>query len=98
MSSAENERPADENDLANVPPTPMQNDPWRDPFQDDERGSIGSKLGTVFIVGTGVFLLVSALMPSVQGATRSAKLKWQEQQAEMQKAETDANTHESATE
>ena len=88
MESNEHDQPNDEQDLANVPPMPVWNEDL--PVQAEPIFSFPS-LTSVAIVAGGVFLLVTALTPSVQGATRSAKLKWQQQHAEMKQAQGDAN-------
>jgi hypothetical protein len=89
MESNEHNRSNDEQDLSNFPPMPVWNDDL--PVQAEPIFSFPN-LATVVIAAGGMFLLVAALTPSVQGATRSAKLKWQEQQAEMHQAKCEAGS------
>jgi hypothetical protein len=72
---------ADSESLANYPPTPIV---------DEQPSRLSTGACVVAAIG-GVFVLVQCLTPSVQGATRSAKLKWQERQVEIQQAEINAN-------
>jgi hypothetical protein len=84
------ERPLDDDSsnesLSKVPPTPMIEPvipaSWTVPV--------------IIAAGAGVLTLI-AMMPAVcAGATRSAKLKWQERQRQIeqaQNAEIDANRH-----
>ena|SRR5579863_1076817 len=69
--------------LANVPPTPMT-----------EPNSPGSLVPVLVTAGLGAFALIMMLPAPCAGATRSAKLKWQERQHQIEQAqvaEVDAN-------
>ncbi len=72
---------ADDESLANRPPMPLI---------EVERSPFGVAVYALAALG-GAFVLVECLTPSVQGATRSAKLKWQHRQVEIQQAEFNAN-------
>jgi hypothetical protein len=72
--------------LSKVPPTPII-----------QPVSSTSWIGSVLIAtGAGVLALITMMPSACLGATRSAKLKWQERQrqiAQAQVAEIDANRH-----
>jgi hypothetical protein len=74
--------------LANLPPVPMRND---NVYHNEPIIAWNGFLTTVVVIG-GAGLLVGLLSPSVQGATRSAKLVWQQHQTEIQRAEYDASS------
>lgn len=84
------ERPLDDDSshesLAQVPPTPMI-----------EPAIPASWSGPVIIAaGVGAIVLVALLPAPCAGATRSAKLKWQERQHQIEQAqiaEINANRH-----
>ena len=83
----ENDQRADES-LAEVAPSPIVAVPNNSPSK--------YLLNTLVFVASGataLFLLSGTLMPCV-GATRSAKLKWEERKIEIEQAERDAQASE----
>ena len=72
--------------LANIPPTPAR---------DDAIGTPGTNFAKLFLLmsaaGAGIFALIGSTQTACMGATRSAKLKWQERQLEIEQAARDAN-------
>jgi hypothetical protein len=79
----EENRNGDES-LANLPPTPVNED----------RSSLASNVvkGGLLIgaAGAGILLLMSGSMTSCRGATRSSKLQWEQRQLEMEQAAQEA--------
>jgi hypothetical protein len=78
---------ADES-LADVPPSPIAVSPNNSPAK--------YLMNTLVFMAGGVsafLLLAGTLMPCV-GATRSAKLKWEERKLEIEQAERDAQASE----
>ena len=79
-----NEQQANES-LAEVLPTPIT--------ASDATSPANILLSTAIFTAAGAgafFLLAGTMMPCV-GATRSAKLKWEERQLQIEQAERDAN-------
>ena len=74
----------DDDSLADVPPTPIANDP----------PSLAANLvkGVLLVgaAGAGILLLLSGSMTSCRGATRSSKLQWEQRQLEIERAAQDA--------
>jgi hypothetical protein len=72
--------------LADVPPTPLGFEAEPEPAS-----WFGKGLLLLGVAGAGVFVLISGSMTTCMGATRSAKLKWQERELEIEQAVRDAN-------
>ena len=78
-----------EESLAAVPPTPVET-----PIAAPARNvAINAALFTG--AGAAALFLVAGTMTPCVGATRSAKLKWEERQMEIEQAERDANATDS---
>lgn len=60
-----------------------------EPVRDDDRPSIGMLQGGLIVCGVlgGALLLVEGTTTRTMGATRSAKLKWQQRQVEIDQAQ-----------
>lgn len=83
------EQPKPDESLANVPPTPVPPPPTH------SAGNYGLNALVLAAAGAGAFILIGGTMTPCMGATRSAKLEWQERQAQIEQAEHDARARES---
>ena len=75
-----------EESLASVPPTPI------DVEQSPRPRNVGLNAALLAGAGVGAFFLLAGTMTPCVGATRSAKLKWEERQLEIDQAEQDAES------
>lgn len=86
------ETPQPEESLANVPPTPVTVPPAHKP------SNFGMNSLVLAAASVGAVFLIGGTMTPCMGATRSAKLEWQERNAQIEQAEFDARTRESEQE
>jgi len=80
------QEPRDES-LAKLPPTPVTDQ------QVATAAGFVKGLALISTVGAGAILLMSSVMQPTHGATRSAKLKWQLRQLEIEQAQRDAESN-----
>ena len=75
--------------LADVPPTPVIAPPKL------SASSLGLNAVVLAAAGAGALFLIGGTMTPCMGATRSAKLEWQQRNSEIEQAEQDARTRDS---
>ena len=75
--------------LADAPPTPVSSPPTL------SASNLGKNTLMLGVAGVGALFLIGGTMTPCMGATRSAKLEWQERNAEIERAERDARARDS---